>query len=87
MSRVLQGKVVSTRMEKTIVVAIERRKTHPIYKKSYLVTTRFQAHDAKGEAGLGDIVEIIETKPISRHKHFMLNKVIEKAIQTKGDTA
>lgn len=80
MSRTLQGRVVSTKMEKTIVVAIERRKSHPLYKKSYLVTTRFQAHDEKGEAKLGDVVEIIETKPISRHKHFMLSKVIERAI-------
>lgn len=80
MSRTLQGRVVSTKMEKTIVVAIERRKSHPLYKKSYLVTTRFQAHDEKGEAKLGDLVEIAETKPISRHKHFMLAKVIERAI-------
>lgn len=80
MSRTLQGRVVSTKMNKTIVVAVERRKSHPLYKKSYLVTTRFQAHDEQGLAGDGDVVEIIETKPFSRHKHFELNKVIEKAI-------
>lgn len=80
MSRSLQGRVVSTKMNKTIVVAVERRKSHPLYKKSYLVTTKFQAHDEKGQAREGDIVEIIETKPISKNKHFTLSKVVEKAI-------
>lgn len=80
MSRSLQGRVVSTKMNKTIVVAVERRKSHPLYKKSYLVTTKFQAHDEKGQASEGDIVEIIETKPISKNKHFALGKVVEKAI-------
>ncbi len=79
MSRTLTGKVVSTKMDKTIVVAIERRKSHPIYKKSYLVTTRFQAHDEAGQANLGDMVEISETRPISKNKHFKLAKVLKKA--------
>jgi len=80
MSRTLQGRVVSTKMNKTIVVAVERRQSHPLYKKSYLVTTKFQAHDEEGKAGMGDLVEIIETRPISKHKHFSLSKVIEKAV-------
>jgi len=80
MSRTLQGRVVSTKMNKTIVVAVERRKSHPLYKKSYLVTTRFQAHDEKGDAKLGDIVEISETRPISKNKHFELAKVLERAV-------
>lgn len=80
MSRTLQGRVVSTKMNKTIVVAVERRKSHPLYKKSYLVTTKFQAHDEKGQADEGDIVEIAETKPISKKKHFALLRVVEKAI-------
>lgn len=80
MSRTLKGRVVSTKMNKTIVVAVERRKSHPLYKKSYLVTTKFQAHDEEGKAALGDVVEIVETRPISRHKHFNLSKVVEKAI-------
>ena len=80
MSRTLQGKVVSTKMNKTIVVAVERRKAHPLYKKSYLVTTRFQAHDETSKALLGDTVEIIETRPISKNKHFALSRVIQKAI-------
>jgi small subunit ribosomal protein S17 len=80
MSRTLQGRVVSTKMNKTIVVAVERRQSHPLYKKSYLVTTKFQAHDEEGKAGMGDLVEIIETRPISKHKHFSLSKVLEKAV-------
>ena len=80
MARKLQGKVVSDKMNKTIVVAVERRKSHPIYKKSFLVTTKFQAHDEKGEAGIGDRVEISETKPFSKKKHFELTKIIEKAV-------
>jgi small subunit ribosomal protein S17 len=83
MSRLLTGKVVSTKMNKTIVVAVERRKSHPLYKKSYLVTTKFQAHDEKGEAKDGDLVEIIETRPISKNKHFKLKKVLERAIVEK----
>lgn len=86
MSRSLQGKVVSTKMNKTIVVAVERRKSHPLYKKSYLVTTKFQAHDEKNEAKDGDMVEITETRPISKNKHFQLSKVIERAI-TKTEIA
>ncbi len=80
MSRTLTGRVVSTKMDKTIIVAVERRKSHPIYKKSYLVTTRFQAHDETGQANLGDMVEISETRPISKNKHFKLIKVLEQAI-------
>ena len=80
MSRSLTGRVVSTKMDKTIVVAVERRKSHPLYKKSYLVTTKFQAHDEKGQANDGDMVEITETRPISKKKHFKLAKVIEKAV-------
>ena len=86
MSRTLQGRVVSSKMDKTIVVAVERRKSHPIYKKSYLVTTKFQAHDEDGKAGMGDLVEIIETRPISKNKHFNLSKIIEQVV-SKSEVA
>ncbi len=86
MSRSLTGRVVSTKMDKTIVVAVERRKSHPLYKKSYLVTTKFQAHDEKGKAKDGDLVEITETRPISKNKHFELANVIERAV-TKTEIA
>lgn len=75
MSRVLSGVVVSIKMDKTIVVEIKRLKTHPIYKKQYKVTTKFMAHDADGQAQLGDKVQIRETRPLSRHKKFTLDKI------------
>ena len=86
MSRSLTGRVVSTKMNKTIVVAVERRKSHPLYKKSYLVNTKFKAHDEKGEAKDGDMVEITETRPISKNKHFELKKILERAL-TKTEIA
>jgi small subunit ribosomal protein S17 len=78
MSRILSGKVVSDASDKTIVVQTQRRKTHPIYDKRYLVTKKLHAHDAKNEAKKGDKVEIIEVKPISKHKSWALHKVLEK---------
>lgn len=77
MSRILSGVVVSTKMDKTIVVEIKRLKTHPIYKKQYKVTTKFMAHDEDAQAKLGDKVQIRETRPLSRHKKFTLDKVIK----------
>lgn len=79
MARTLTGTVVSDKNEKTIVVAVETAKTHPLYKKRYTVTKRYQAHDEKSEAKLGDRVNIIETRPLSRTKHFALVSVIAKA--------
>jgi small subunit ribosomal protein S17 len=73
------GKVISSRMEKTIVVAIERRLAHPIYKKHVRRTSSLMAHDEKREAGVGDTVKIMETRPLSRHKRWRLVEVIEKA--------
>ena len=79
MSRILTGTVVSDKMEKTIVVAVKRLKTHPIYKKQYKVTAKFKPHDEKGEAKIGDLVQIRETRPVSKHKKFALDKIVEKA--------
>lgn len=79
MARTMLGTVVSDRGDKTIVVAVQTRKTHPVYKKQYTVTTRFAAHDEKNEAKQGDKVEIIECRPISATKRFTLNSVVEKA--------
>ena len=82
MSRTLTGKVTSNKMEKTVVVSIEHHKNHPIYKKRYKVTTSFKAHDEKNACQLGDIVEITETRPISRDKHFTVSKIVEAAAQS-----
>jgi len=73
------GKVVSNAMEKTIVVAIEDNIKHPLYSKIVKKTVKFMAHDEKGEAGIGDRVEIMETRPISKNKNWRLVRIIEKA--------
>ena len=73
------GKVVSTSMEKTIVVAIEDNVKHPLYNKIVKRTVKFMAHDEKGEAGVGDKVEITETRPLSKNKRWRLTSIIEKA--------
>ena len=78
--RVLQGIVVSDKMDKTIVVAIEEKKAHPLYKKQTKFTRKFKAHDENNEAKVGDKVEIMETRQLSADKHFRLVKVIEKAV-------
>ncbi|MCX7983578.1 MAG: 30S ribosomal protein S17 [Bacteroidetes bacterium] len=73
------GKVVSNKMQKSIVVAIERQVAHPIYKKYYKQTTKLMAHDEKQEAGVGDIVKIMEVRPLSKRKRWRLVEIIEKA--------
>jgi small subunit ribosomal protein S17 len=73
------GKVVSNKMEKSIVVAIERRMPHPIYKKYFRQTTTLMAHDEKREAKIGDVVKIMETRPLSKRKRWCLVAVVEKA--------
>jgi small subunit ribosomal protein S17 len=73
------GKVVSNKMQKSIVVAIERRIAHPLYKKYFRRTTKLMAHDEKREAGIGDVVRIMETRPLSSQKRWRLVEVIEKA--------
>ena len=78
--RVLQGKVVSDKMDKTIVVAIDEKKAHPLYKKQTKFTRKFKAHDENNEAKVGDIVEIMETRQLSADKHFRLVKIVEKAV-------
>lgn len=78
MNRVLTGTVVSNKMEKTVVVLVERSKTHPLYKKRYSVSTKFKAHDEKNACQEGDVVEITETRPMSRDKHFAISKIVSK---------
>jgi small subunit ribosomal protein S17 len=73
------GKVVSTKMSKSIVVSIERRVPHPLYKKYFRRTTTLMAHDEKSEAGVGDTVKIMETRPISKLKRWRLVEIVTKA--------
>jgi len=80
MARTLIGIVSSDKADKTIVIRVVTPKTHPLYKKQYTTTKKFIAHDEKNEAHLGDKVSIVETRPISKRKRFMLKKVIERPV-------
>ena len=73
------GVVVSDKMDKTIVVAVKDSVQHPLYKKILKRTVKFKAHDEKNECGVGDRVEIMETRPISADKRWRLVQIIEKA--------
>lgn len=78
MARKLTGTVVSDIQDKTIVVKTVRRVTHPLYRKQYTVGKKYQAHDEKNEAQIGDIVSIVEVRPISKSKTFKLESIIER---------
>ena len=73
------GKVVSDKMDKTVVVSIQDNVKHPLYKKIIKRTVKFKAHDEKNECGIGDIVMIMETRPISKDKNWRVVEIIEKA--------
>lgn len=73
------GIVVSDKMDKTIVVAIEDRVAHPLYKKIVKRTYKLKAHDEKNECGIGDTVRVMETRPLSKDKRWRLVEIIEKA--------
>jgi small subunit ribosomal protein S17 len=79
--RVLEGVVVSDKNDKTIVVKVERRLTHPVLKKTVRLTKKYHAHDEKNTAKVGDVVWIEETKPISKQKRWLL---VEKVGVAKG---
>ena len=72
------GKVVSDKMDKTIVVAVEDRVAHPIYKKTVKRTYKLKAHDEKNECGIGDRVRVMETRPLSKDKRWRLVEIVEK---------
>ena len=71
--------VVSNKMDKTVTVTVERRVKHPIYGKFVKKTTKFHAHDEKNECTVGDVVKIMETRPLSKTKRWRLVEVVEKA--------
>ncbi len=77
--KVRVGKVVSDKMDKTCVVAIEDAVKHPLYGKIVRRTVKFKVHDENNECGIGDRVEIMETRPLSKDKRWRLVKIIEKA--------
>jgi small subunit ribosomal protein S17 len=77
--KVLLGRVVSNKMQKTIVVEIQQRKLHRLYKKYLSRTKKIKAHDEKNECGIGDTVRVVESRPLSREKRWRLLEIVEKA--------
>lgn len=78
--KVLVGKVVSDKMDKTVVIAVETYKKHNLYHKRIKSTKKFKAHDEENVAKIGDTVKVMETRPLSKDKRWRLVEVIEKAI-------
>lgn len=81
------GRVVSNKMDKTVVVAVETFKHHPLYRKSLRKEVKYKAHDEKNECGEGDIVRIIETRPLSKEKRWRVGEIISKkeAVEIKPE--
>jgi small subunit ribosomal protein S17 len=75
----LVGVVTSDKMDKTVIVEVMTTKRHPVYGKVLRVRKKYKAHDENNEANMGDRVQIIESKPISRHKRFMVTSILERA--------
>ncbi len=73
-----RGRVISDKPDKTIVIEVERRVQHPLYKKYIIKKKKFYAHDEHNEASLGDIVQIISTRPLSKLKRWRLDKILDK---------
>jgi small subunit ribosomal protein S17 len=80
MRRTVQGRVVSDKMDKTIVVLVETYKKHPLYGKRVKYSKKFKAHDENNTAKVGDLVEIMETRPLSKDKRFRLVRIVEEAV-------
>ena len=81
------GQVVSTKMAKTIVVEVSRRVPHPLYKRIVKKRKKFYAHDAEGAARLGDVVRIVECRPLSKLKHWKLEEIVRRAPQVGAQPA
>ncbi|MCD2255333.1 30S ribosomal protein S17 [Agrilactobacillus fermenti] len=78
--KVYQGRVVSDKTDKTITVVVETYKAHPVYKKRVRYSKKYYAHDENNEAKVGDIVRIMETRPLSKLKRFRLLEIVEKSV-------
>ena len=78
-NRVLQGRVISDKMDKTVTVLVERRVKHPLYGKFMSRSTKVHAHDEANECGLGDVVMVEQCRPMSKNKSWRLVKIVEKA--------
>ncbi|HBC69110.1 MAG: 30S ribosomal protein S17 [Duodenibacillus sp.] len=80
LTRTLIGTVTSDKMDKTVTVLVERKVKHPIYGKYVVTSKKYHAHDAEGQCGVGDRVEIAESRPMSKTKSWTVTKVLEKAV-------
>ena len=78
--KVYQGRVVSDKMDKTIKVVVETKRNHPVYGKRINYSKKYKAHDENNSAKTGDIVRIMETRPLSKDKHFRLVEIVEEAV-------
>lgn len=79
MKKTLQGRVVSDAAEKTVTVTVERRFAHPLYEKVVTTSKKYLAHDEANSASVGDLVEIVSCRPVSKRKRFAVARVVEKA--------
>jgi small subunit ribosomal protein S17 len=77
--KVLQGRVVSDKMQKTIVVEIQQRKLHRLYKKYLTRTKRIKVHDEKNDCKMGDVVRVVDSRPLSKEKRWRLLEIVERA--------
>ena len=84
--KTLQGHVVSNKMDKTVVVQVERKYMHPNFKKVVKSTRKYSAHDEKNECKTGDFISIRETRPLSRTKRWRMLEIIEKAVNEGGQS-
>ena len=81
LARTLIGRVVSNKMDKTVTVRVERRVKHPVYGKYVVRSTKYHAHDESNQVNQGDLVEIAETRPISKTKTWTVKRVVQQAVQ------
>ena len=77
--KVRQGRVVSDKMDKTVVVLVERRTTHPLYRKTVTRSEKLHAHDENNDVNVGDLVRVVETRPLSKSKRWRVVEVLERA--------
>jgi small subunit ribosomal protein S17 len=87
MAKMLIGTVSSVAPDKTIVITVHTRKTHPLYKKQYTVTSKYMAHDENNDCNVGDKVSIVETRPLSARKRYALHEILQRATLTQADKA
>jgi small subunit ribosomal protein S17 len=79
--RRLIGRVVSDKMEKTVVVKVDRLKRHPLYKKVIRRSKKYMAHDEENTCRVGDLVRIVESRPLSRHKRWVVEKILKRGVE------